>query len=59
MSDKDRRLTRLERKPGRKPKVVLVWRDVLRESEEQAVARRYPKGPPAGAEIVICRWQTE
>ena len=58
MSDRDKRITRLERKPGRKPKIVFVWRDVLRESEEQAIARRYPKGVPAGTEILICRWQT-
>ena len=57
MSDRDRRLTRLERKPGRKPRVILVWRDVPHESAEEAIARRCPKGVPAGTEVVVCSWQ--
>ena len=58
MSDRDKRITRLERKPGRKPKVVYVWRDVLiGESNEEAIARHFPQGPPTDASLVILHWQ--
>jgi hypothetical protein len=58
MSDgRDRRLARLER--CRRPSVetLYFWRDAGKETGEEAIARCFPKGVPAGAKIVICRWR--
>ncbi len=56
MSNRERRLARLERKPGRKPEVVFIWHDVLKETRDQAIARHFPDGVPEGARIQICSW---
>lgn len=56
--DRDKRITKLEQKRKPRPKLIVAWRDAPRESEEQAIARRCPKGVPANAKLVICSWES-
>jgi hypothetical protein len=54
---RDRRLAKLEQHRRPAPRILHVWRDAPMESAKQAIARRFPKGVPAGARLVICSWQ--
>ena len=61
---RDRRLAKLERahkkqEPRRKPRIIYAWRDAPLESAKQTIARRCPKGVPAGTRLAICSWQAE
>jgi len=56
-SGRDKRISRLEQKRRPRAKVIVAWHDAPRESEEQAIARRCPKGVPANASLVICSWE--
>ena len=58
MSDgRDRRLAKLERCRRPSVKTLYVWRDAGKETGEEAIARCFPKGVPAGARLVICSGQ--
>jgi hypothetical protein len=63
-ASRDRRLARLEQAKldqDHRPAAatLYVWRDAGTESAKQAIARRFPKGVPPGARLVICSWQAE
>jgi hypothetical protein len=63
-ASRDRRLARLEQaklEQDRPPAaaILYVWRDAGIESAKQAIARRFPKGVPAGTRLVICSWQSD
>jgi hypothetical protein len=58
----DRRLARLEQaklERERRPStnVFYVWRNAPAETAEAAIARTFPRGLPADAQLVICSWQ--
>ncbi len=55
--NRDRRLAKLEQDRQPAAKILYVWRDGPTESAEEAIARRFPAGVPAGARLVICSWQ--
>ena len=62
--NRDRRLARLEQahleqEPETPAQILYVWRDAPRESADAAIARRFPKGVPAGRQLVICSWQID
>jgi hypothetical protein len=54
-SDRERRLARLERarRPG---ETFIVWQYAGAETREQAIARRFPEGAPAGARQIVVAW---
>lgn len=56
---RDKRISRLEQKRRPRPKVIVAWRNAPGESDEQAIARRCPKGVPANACLIVCSWQWE
>ena len=54
---RDRRLAKLEQDRRPAVRILYVWRDGLMKSAKKTIARRFPKGLPAGARLVICSWQ--
>ena len=58
-TDRDKRISKLERKRSSRAKVIIAWRDAVKESADEAIARRCPKGVPANASLVVCSWQNE
>jgi hypothetical protein len=56
-SNRDRRLAKLEQHRRPAARILYVWRNAPMESAEEAIARRFPAGVPAGAHLVICSWQ--
>jgi hypothetical protein len=54
---KEKRVAELEQDRRPAPIVLYVWRDRPGETTEQAIARRFPDGVPAGARLVICSWR--
>ena len=51
------RLEALERSPEAM-RAVMVWRDAQAgETTEQAIAKRYPEGVPAGAPVYVLEWE--
>jgi hypothetical protein len=53
-------VSRLEVLEASAPEVrpVMVWRDAQKgETTEQAIAKRYPEGVPAGAPVYILEWE--
>jgi hypothetical protein len=58
-ASRDRRLAKLEQaksEQDRRPaaRILYVWRDGPMESAKKGIARRFPKGVPPGARLVIC-----
>ena len=58
-TDRDKRISKLESKRSSRAKVIIAWRDAAKESADEAIARRFPKGVPANANLVVCSWQNE
>ena len=58
--NRDKRLGKLERKRRPAGETFIVWRDRARgETQEQAIARRFPDGVPPGAQIIHIGWLTD
>jgi hypothetical protein len=54
-----KRLAMLRRKHRPGERTVILWYDAEEETREQAIARRFPKGVPRGARLIVLRWLTE
>jgi hypothetical protein len=54
-----RRLIRLEQEATPAMRVAYVWwKGPEEETEEQAIAQRFPDGVPADVRVVLLRWLT-
>jgi hypothetical protein len=58
-TDRDKRISKLERKRSSRAKVIFAWRDAANETADDAIARRCPKGVPTNASLVVCSWQCQ
>jgi hypothetical protein len=56
---RQKRIAKLLRKRRPAERTVLLWYDAERETREQAIARRFPKGVPPRMRLLILRWLTE
>jgi hypothetical protein len=54
---RNRRVARMEHDRRPRTRTFYLWRDAPRESAAAAIMRRFPKGAPPGAQLVICSWQ--
>ena len=52
-----RRLAKLERERRPEAEVFYVWRRSPPDTSAQAIARRFPDGVPACAQVVVVSWQ--
>ena len=54
-----KRLVKLRRKRRPAERTVILWYDAEQETREQAIVRRFPKGVPPRARLLILRWLTD
>ena len=54
-----KRVAELRRRRRPAERTVVLWYDAEQETREQAIARRFPKGVPPRARLLILRWLTE
>jgi hypothetical protein len=52
----ERRLAKLEQERRPAAEVLVIWWNAPQETREEAIARSFPDGVPADAEVVTVKW---